>query len=39
VAEIVTETMWRDDVWVEVRVVESTAPDDAPPPERVLLKA
>ncbi len=39
VAELVTETMWRDDVWVETRVVESTVANNLPSQEKVLLKA
>jgi hypothetical protein len=39
VAQIVTETMWRDDIWVEVRVVEASAAGDGSRSERVALRA
>ena len=38
VQEIVSEYMWRDDVWVEVRVVEAS-PADEPARERGAVKA
>ena len=39
IADVVTEYMWRDDVWVEVRVVEAYAADNIRPVERLILQA
>jgi hypothetical protein len=39
VAQIVAETMWRDDVWVEVRVEEVPMVLGDPPDERLALRA
>lgn len=38
-ASLVAETMWRDDVWVEVRVVESPVVVGAGPEDRIALRA
>lgn len=39
VASLVAETMWRDDVWVEVRILESPLVVEAGPDDRITLSA
>ncbi|HEX9710163.1 MAG TPA: hypothetical protein VGB42_09390 [Candidatus Thermoplasmatota archaeon] len=39
VADLVAEAMWRDDVWVEVRVVEARADEEPAQQERLVLRA
>ena len=39
VAELVREYMWRDDVWVEVRIMEADAIEVEPAPRMTLVDA
>lgn len=39
VAELVREYMWRDDVWVEVRIVEADVVEVEPAPRLTLVDA
>ena len=39
IADLVREYMWRDDVWVEVRVLEADATSAEPPMKATLVDA